>query len=84
MAEEVLQRTITEAPDYLKPGIEKYLEGATLQAGQAMDTSQFAPQVAGLGALQLLQTLILKLHKVYHNLQRMLLTLELSVGVEKA
>ena len=52
MAEEVLSRTITEAPDYLKPGIEKYLEGATLQAGQAMDTSQFAPQVAGLGALQ--------------------------------
>ena len=52
MAEEVLNRTITEAPDYLKPGIEKFLEGATLQAGQAMDTSQFAPQVAGLGALQ--------------------------------
>ncbi len=52
MAEEILQRTITEAPDYLKPGIEKYLEGATLQAGQAMDTSKFAPQVAGLGALQ--------------------------------
>ena len=52
MAEEVLQRTITEAPDYLKPGIEKFLEGATLQAGQAMDTSKFAPQVAGLGALQ--------------------------------
>ena len=52
MAEEVLQRTITEAPQYLQPGIEKYLEGATLQAGQAMDTSKFAPQVAGLGALQ--------------------------------
>jgi len=52
MAEEVLQRTITEAPDYLKPGIEKYLEGATLQAGQEMDTSTFAPKVAGLGALQ--------------------------------
>ena len=52
MAEEVLQRTITEAPGYLQPGIEKYLEGATLQAGQAMDTSKFAPQVAGLGALQ--------------------------------
>jgi len=52
MAEEVLQRTITEAPSYLQPGIEKYLEGATLQAGQAMDTSKFAPQVAGLGALQ--------------------------------
>jgi hypothetical protein len=52
MAEEVLQRTITEAPGYLQPGIEKYLEAATLQAGQAMDTSQFAPQVAGLGAIQ--------------------------------
>jgi hypothetical protein len=52
MAEEVLQRTITEAPGYLQPGIEKYLEAATLQAGQAMDTSKFAPQVAGLGAIQ--------------------------------
>ena len=36
MAEEVIQRTITQAPDYLKPGIEKFLEGATLQAGQAL------------------------------------------------
>jgi len=52
MAEEVLQRTITEAPSYLQPGIEKYLEGAVAQAGQAIDTSQFAPQVVGLGALQ--------------------------------
>jgi hypothetical protein len=52
MAEEVLQRTITEAPSYLQPGIEKYLEGATAQASQAIDTSQFAPQVAGLGAIQ--------------------------------
>ena len=52
MAEEVLQRTITEAPSYLTPGIEKYLEGATAQASQAIDTSQFAPQVAGLGAIQ--------------------------------
>jgi hypothetical protein len=52
MAEEVLQRTITEAPDYLRPGIEKYLDLATTQAGDAMDTSQFAPKVAGLGALQ--------------------------------
>ena len=52
MAEEVLQRTITEAPSYLQPGIEKYLEGATAQAGQALDTSKFAPQVAGLGAIQ--------------------------------
>jgi len=52
MAEEVLQRTITEAPSYLQPGIEKYLEGAVAQAGQAIDTSKFAPQVAGLGAIQ--------------------------------
>jgi len=52
MAEEVLQRTITEAPDYLRPGIEKYLDLATTQAGDAMDTSKFAPKVAGLGALQ--------------------------------
>jgi hypothetical protein len=52
MAEEVLQRTITEAPDYLRPGIEKYLDLATTQAGDAIDTSKFAPQVAGLGALQ--------------------------------
>ena len=52
MAEEVIQRTITQAPDYLKPGIEKFLQGATLQAGQALDTSKFAPQVAGLGTLQ--------------------------------
>jgi hypothetical protein len=52
MAEEVLQRTVTEAPSYLQPGIEKYLQGLTAQAGQAIDTSQFAPQVAGLGAIQ--------------------------------
>jgi len=52
MAEEVLQRTITEAPDYLRPGIEKYLDLATTQAGDAIDTSKFAPKVAGLGALQ--------------------------------
>ena len=52
MAEEVLQRTVTEAPSYLQPGIEKYLEGLTAQAGQAIDTSQFAPQIAGLGAIQ--------------------------------
>ena len=52
MAEEVLQRTITEAPSYLTPGIEKYLGESSRQAGQAIDTSQFAPQVAGLGAIQ--------------------------------
>ena len=49
------QETITQiqsAPDYLKPGIEKFLEGATAQAAQAMDTSKFAPSVVGLGALQ--------------------------------
>ena len=52
MAEEVLQTTVTQAPSYLQPGIEKYLEGLTAQAGQAIDTSKFAPQVAGLGAIQ--------------------------------
>ena len=52
MAEEDLQTTVTQAPSYLQPGIEKYLEGATAQASQALDTSQFAPQVAGLGAIQ--------------------------------
>jgi len=52
MAENIQQTTITQAPDYLKPGIEKFLEGATAQAGQAMDTSKFAPSVVGLGALQ--------------------------------
>jgi len=52
MAEEVLQTTVTQAPSYLQPGIEKYLEGLTAQAGQAINTSQFAPQVAGLGAIQ--------------------------------
>ena len=50
MAETVTQ--IQEAPDYLKPGIEKFLEGATAQAGQALDTSKFAPSVVGLNALQ--------------------------------
>ena len=52
MAEEVLQRTITQAPDYLQPGIEKFLELSTAQAAQPMDTSKFAPEVVGLGALQ--------------------------------
>jgi len=52
MAEEVLQTTVTQAPSYLQPGIETYLQGLTTQAGQAIDTSQFAPQVAGLGAIQ--------------------------------
>ena len=50
MAEQVTQTTITQAPDYLKPGIEKFLEGATAQAGQALDSSKFAPSVVGLGA----------------------------------
>ena len=52
MAEEIINKTITTAPEYLQPGIEKYLEGATLQAGQRMDTSKFAPGVAGIGSLQ--------------------------------
>ena len=52
MAEEVLQRTITQAPDYLRPGIEKFLELSTAQAAKPLDTSQFAPSVVGLGALQ--------------------------------
>ena len=52
MAEEIINKTITTAPDYLQPGIKKYLEGATIQAGQAMDTSKFAPGVAGIGSLQ--------------------------------
>ena len=52
MAENVTQTTITQAPEYLKPGIEKYLDLATAQAGDAIDTSKFAPSVVGLGALQ--------------------------------
>ena len=52
MAEQVTQTTITQAPDYLKPGIEKFLELSTAQAAQPMDTSKFAPSVVGLGALQ--------------------------------
>ena len=50
MAETVTQTQ--QAPDYLRPGIEKFLEGATAQAGQALDTSKFAPSVVGLNALQ--------------------------------
>ena len=50
MAETVT--TIQEAPEYLQPGIEKFLEGATAQAGQALNTSMFAPSVVGLGKLQ--------------------------------
>ena len=52
MAENIQQTTITQAPEYLRPGIEKFLEGATAQAAQAMDTSKFAPSVVGLGQLQ--------------------------------
>ena len=52
MAEEVTQTTITQAPEYLRPGIEKFLDLSVAQAGQAIDTSQFAPSVVGLGALQ--------------------------------
>ena len=49
------QETITQiqsAPDYLKPGIEKFLDLSVAQAGDAIDTSKFAPSVVGLGALQ--------------------------------
>ena len=52
MAENITQTTITEAPQYLQPGIEKFLELSTAQAAQPLDTSQFAPKVAGLGTLQ--------------------------------
>ena len=52
MAEQVTQTTITQAPEYLRPGIEKFLELSTAQAGQPLDTSKFAPSVVGLGALQ--------------------------------
>ena len=52
MADEVLQTTVTEAPDYLQPGIKKYLESLVNQSGQAIDTSKFAPEVAGIGGLQ--------------------------------
>ena len=52
MAENVTQTTITEAPEYLRPGIEKFLDLSVTQAGDAVDTSKFAPSVVGLGALQ--------------------------------
>ena len=52
MAEQVTQTTITQAPEYLRPGIEKFLELSTAQAAQPMDTSKFAPSVVGLEAIQ--------------------------------
>ena len=52
MAEEVVQKTITEAPDYLRPGIEKFLELLTASSADPMDTSSFAPSVVGLNKLQ--------------------------------
>ena len=52
MAEEVVQKTITEAPDYLRPGIEKFLELLTASSVDPMDTSSFAPDVVGLNKLQ--------------------------------
>ena len=52
MAENIQQTTITQAPDYLRPGIEKFLELSTAQAAQPLATSTFAPQVAGLNTLQ--------------------------------
>ena len=48
MAENVTQTTITQAPEYLRPGIEKFLDLSVAQAAQAMDTSKFAPSVVGL------------------------------------
>ena len=50
MAETVT--SIQQAPDYLRPGIEKFLESATAQAADPIDTSAFAPSVVGLGGLQ--------------------------------
>ena len=52
MAENVTQTTITQAPEYLQPGIEKFLDLSAAQAGDAIDTSKFAPSVVGIGALQ--------------------------------
>ena len=52
MAENITQTTITQAPEYLRPGIEKFLDLSVAQAGDAIDTSKFAPSVVGLGALQ--------------------------------
>jgi len=52
MAENVTQTTITQAPEYLRPGIEKFLDLAASQAAQPIDTSKFAPSVVGLGKLQ--------------------------------
>ena len=52
MAENVTQTTITQAPEYFRPGIEKFLDLSVAQAGDAIDTSKFAPSVVGLGALQ--------------------------------
>ena len=52
MAENVTQTTITQAPEYLKENIEKFLDLSAVQAGDAIDTSKFAPQVVGLNALQ--------------------------------
>ena len=52
MAENVTQTTITQAPEYLRPGIEKFLDLSVAQAAQPMDTSKFAPSVVGLGGLQ--------------------------------
>jgi hypothetical protein len=50
MAETVT--SIQQAPDYLRPGIEKFLESATAQVADPIDTSAFAPSVVGLGGLQ--------------------------------
>ena len=39
MAEQVTQTTITQAPDYLKPGIEKFLEFDEKKVGNALKTA---------------------------------------------
>ena len=52
MAEETVQTTITQAPEYLRPGIEKFLDLSASQVAQPIDTSTFAPSVVGLGGLQ--------------------------------
>ncbi len=51
MAQETVT-TIQQAPEYLQPGIEKFLESATAQAADPIDTSKFAPSVVRLNALQ--------------------------------
>jgi hypothetical protein len=66
-------------------------EGQVIGAGQGTGVAGYQPFLDQAAAYsgpqayqpQLLQSLILKLHKVYHNLQRMLFKQELLVVVEK-